>query len=124
MSETVESVCRAASRHLGGILVTSCQSNFGPSCGPARVVSILPGVVKRSGIAVRLLLAEAGLIFLRGPEQDLEGVNSAIRVGSFDPNWVMLSTQQGETQWLTALQKCAQSAIHEFFYDVQTSSGI
>ena len=80
---TVESICRAASRNSGKVLVTSCQSNFGPSCGAARVVSILPGVVKRSGIAVRLLLAEAGLIFLRGPEQDLGGVNPAIRVGSF-----------------------------------------
>ena len=80
VSGTVESICRAASRHSGKLLVTSCQSNFGPSCGPARVVSILPAAVKRSGVAIRLLLAEAGLIFLRAPQQDLDAVPPAIRV--------------------------------------------
>ena len=77
---TVESISRAASKHSGKILVTSCQSNFGPKCGAASVVNILPAAVKQSGVAARLLLAEAGLIFLRGPEADLKGINPIIRV--------------------------------------------
>lgn len=74
------------SQHCGKVLITSCQSNFGPSCGPARVVSVLPAVVKRSGAAMKLLLAEAGLIFLREKDQNLDMVNPAIRVGSFNGN--------------------------------------
>ena len=79
---TVESFCRVAAKHCGKVLVTSCQSNFGPRCGAAEVVSIQASAVKHSGVATRLLLAEAGLIFLRAPEADLRAVDPLILVCS------------------------------------------
>lgn len=71
MPGTIEAFCRVAAKHAGKLVVTSCQAQFGPAMSGARTVNLTTEIVKASGVALKLLLAEAGLVLPESPDHEI-----------------------------------------------------
>ena len=80
-AECVEAFCRVMPSRDSKLVVTSCQRNFGPQVTRIRGFDLSRDLVQASGAALKLLLAEAGLILGECPDQETElGIDPAILV--------------------------------------------
>lgn len=68
---TVDSFARITAKHLGKLVVTSCQRQFGPALGGGEAISLTAEAIKKSGVGLKLLLAEAGLVLPESPDHEV-----------------------------------------------------
>ena len=85
-TECVEAFCRVMPSRDSKLVVTSCQRNFGPRVIRVRAFDLARELIQASGAALKLLLAEAGLILGECPDHEMElGIDPVILVSAFPP---------------------------------------